>query len=108
MIYDYALKEDHDVFADGAPALFKVCPNITKEIYSYRKIITTMSVDPDTRGLIENEDLHQAIISKFKQKQNAKGLVVKFISLQRRSSRKMYDLSAGIFEAMSDGFTALN
>ncbi|KAG9661835.1 hypothetical protein KCU95_g19332, partial [Aureobasidium melanogenum] len=108
MIYDHALHEDHDFFANGVPALFKVCPNITREIYSYRKTITTVCISPDTTGSLENEDLHQVKITKFKQKQNAKGLIVKFIILKRRSSRRMHDLSAGIFETMSDGFTAIN
>ncbi|CAD0094536.1 unnamed protein product [Aureobasidium mustum] len=107
-VYDYALQDDHDFFADGVPALFKVCPEITQEIYSYRKTITTISINVDTPGDIEDEDLHRAMITKFKQKQNTKGLVVKFIILQRRSSQRMHDPYASIFETLSDGFTGVN
>lgn len=107
IVYDYALQDDHDFFADGVPALFKVCPHITSEIYSYRKTVTTVSISPDTSGLIENEDLYRAAIAKFKQKQNTKGLVVKFVVL--RPSRKVDDLSAaGILETINAGFTGIN
>lgn len=40
MIYDYALEDDHDILANGLPTLLKVCPQITREMYSYRDIVT--------------------------------------------------------------------
>lgn len=78
MIYDYALHEEHDYLTNGVPALFKVCPNITKEIYSYRKTVTTMSITASTPWLPENENQHWDKIARFKRKQQTKGLVVKF------------------------------
>lgn len=105
IIYEYALQDNHDFFTDGVPALFKVCPHITREIYSYRKIVTTVSISSNTPGLIEKEDLHRAIITKFNQKQNTKGLLVKFVIL--KPSRRMDRLTAVILEALDGGYAAL-
>ncbi|THY44327.1 hypothetical protein D6C99_06802 [Aureobasidium pullulans] len=44
MIYDHALEDDYDIFAKGVQAILKVCPEITREIYSYRRIYTTIIV----------------------------------------------------------------
>ncbi|KAG9737357.1 hypothetical protein KCU73_g10018, partial [Aureobasidium melanogenum] len=82
MVYDYALEQDHDFFADGVPALFKVCPHITKEIYSYRKTITTVCIDTKTPWPLENKDQQWYKITSFNQKQQTKGLVVRFIYLK--------------------------
>ena len=44
MIYDHALEDDYDIFTKGVQAILKVCPEITREIYSYRRIYTTIIV----------------------------------------------------------------
>ena len=44
MIYDHTLEDDYDIFAKGVQAILKVCPEITREIYSYRRIYTTIIV----------------------------------------------------------------
>ncbi|KAI5256791.1 hypothetical protein E4T42_01486 [Aureobasidium subglaciale] len=43
-IYDYALEEEHDYFVKGVPALLKISPSLTREIYYYRKIVTTLPI----------------------------------------------------------------
>lgn len=106
IIYDYTLQDNHDFFFDGVPALFKVCPHITKELYSYRKIITTVSINSSSPGSIENEDLYRATIIKFNQKINTKGLVVKFVIL--RPLRRMNGDPVGILKALDTGFAAVN
>ncbi|THY28169.1 hypothetical protein D6D01_03986 [Aureobasidium pullulans] len=44
MIYDHALEDDYDIFTKGVQAILKLCPEITREIYSYRRIYTTIIV----------------------------------------------------------------
>ena len=106
-VYDYALQDDHDFFADGVPALFKVCPEITREIYSYRKIITTTIINAHTPGPLETKDQNWDKITKFKQKKNTKGLVVKFRYLelceQRVLSSGLPDFIASIRSIMKNG-----
>ncbi|KAG9525686.1 hypothetical protein KCV07_g1051, partial [Aureobasidium melanogenum] len=111
MVYDYALEEDHDFFADGVPALFKVCPHITKEIYSYRKTITTVCIDTKTPWPLENKDQQWYKITSFNQKQQTKGLVVRFIYLrpceQQVWSPGLPGLIASMRETLRDGHTAM-
>lgn len=112
MIYDYALHEDHDYLTNGVPALFKVCPNITKEIYSYRKTITTMSITAAAPWPpLESEDQHFGKITRFKQKQQTKGLVVKFRYLKSREqqvpSSGLPSFIASIRETLEGGHTVL-
>ncbi|KAI4732288.1 hypothetical protein E4T50_17128 [Aureobasidium sp. EXF-12298] len=111
MIYDYALEEDHDFFADGVPALFKVCPNITKEIYSYRKTITTTNIDIKTPWPLENKDQQWCKITRFNQKQQIKGLVVRFRYLkpceQQVWSPGLPGLIGSMRETLRDGRTAM-
>lgn len=49
-VYDYALSDGHDVIHDGLPSLYKVHPEITTELYSYRDLVIAISVlhDPVT------------------------------------------------------------
>ncbi|KAI5197725.1 hypothetical protein E4T39_07142 [Aureobasidium subglaciale] len=85
MIYEYALEEDHDFFIDGVPALLKVCPQITREIYSYRKIVTTLCItDKHPRPLYKQPFPTEVLptrafgmITKFNQVENRRGLIVK-------------------------------
>lgn len=82
MIYDYALDDNHDIFADGLPALLKVCPQITREIYSYRDIVTTVIVTKETLAMTEEAgeallSRYINIITKFDQTKNTKKLVVR-------------------------------
>ncbi|KAH0371017.1 hypothetical protein KCU65_g2151, partial [Aureobasidium melanogenum] len=87
MVYDYALHEEHDYLTNGVPALFKVYPNITAELYSYRKTITTMNITTETPWPLEHEIQHFDKITRFKQKQYTKGLVVKFRCLKPRGQQ---------------------
>jgi hypothetical protein len=49
MIYDHALSNDHSTSNHGIlPALYKVCPTITTELYSYHKTTLTVPITYDT------------------------------------------------------------
>lgn len=47
-IYDFALSDGHDVISDGTPPLYKVHPEITRELYSYRNFIIKVSLTQDS------------------------------------------------------------
>ncbi|KAI5242220.1 hypothetical protein E4T43_04968 [Aureobasidium subglaciale] len=86
VIYEYALEEDHDIFVHGVPALLKVCPQITREIYSYRKIITTLCITNNHPRPIYQQPFPTEVLStrgfnmitKFNRTEDKKGLIVKF------------------------------
>lgn len=88
MIYDYALDDEHDIFADGLPALLKVCPEITREVYSYRNIVTTVIITNETPEPYEESakpmlSRYVDTIAKFNQKRCVKELVVRFKPMAR-------------------------
>lgn len=82
MIYDFALQDDHDIIANGVPALLKVCPQITREIYSYRDIVTTVVITNETPKTYEESGKsilarYFDAITKFAQIEDTKGLVIR-------------------------------
>jgi hypothetical protein len=88
MIYDHVLSEPHDILKFGLPPLYKVHPSITKELYSYRKTITTVfithrSVYPCHEDAEIPQPLLQtrllALVRRFEENiKMAKGIVVVF------------------------------
>ncbi|KAI4718355.1 hypothetical protein E4T48_05438 [Aureobasidium sp. EXF-10727] len=80
MIYDYALDPNHDIFTNGVPALLRVCPHLAREIYSYRKIVTTtyINVSDIHAWSEETEQKHYEMVARFERKENTKGMVVVF------------------------------
>ncbi|KAH0207828.1 hypothetical protein KCU99_g253, partial [Aureobasidium melanogenum] len=88
IIYDYALEDDHDIFTDGLPTLFSVCPHITGEIYSYRSIVTTVVITNETPEPYEESakpmlSRYVDAIAEFTQKSCIKELVVRFKPVAR-------------------------
>jgi len=63
-VYSYALSDGHDVIHDGLPSLYKVHPEITTELYSYRDLVIAISVlhdpvtDDEPPPLLERRLLH--------------------------------------------------
>ncbi|KAI5210339.1 hypothetical protein E4T38_01971 [Aureobasidium subglaciale] len=96
MIYEYALEEDHDIFVHGVPALLK----ITREVYSYRKIVTTLCIinnhpRPIYRQPFPTEILSTRgfnMITKFNQTEDKKSLIVKFKPLVLSCSKDVNGL----------------
>jgi hypothetical protein len=86
MIYDLALSNPHDILTDGLPPLYKVHPSITKELYTYRKTITTVNISRSSPypaySASEEPPLLQiklhALINRFNEKADVKGIVVVF------------------------------
>ncbi|KAI4856449.1 hypothetical protein E4T45_02084 [Aureobasidium sp. EXF-8846] len=84
MIYDYALSDSHDILTNGLPSLYKVHPSITRELYAYRKTITTVDISHSSPypgpSASEEPPLLQikllALVKKFDEKTNVKGIVV--------------------------------
>lgn len=82
MIYDYALEDDHDISAMGVPALFKVCPHITREIYYYRDIVTTIAITHEAPWPSEESGEARSFqmldaMMKFNQMENTNRLLIR-------------------------------
>ena len=80
-IYDYVLSDDHDIFAHGVPALLKVRLELTQEIYSYRRLTSTIPITDNNLFLTEPEFTHQPNealrkISRFENDTRKKALLV--------------------------------
>lgn len=54
-IYGYVLSDDHDIFAHGVPAFLKVRLELTQEIYSYRRLTSTIPITDNNFFLTEPE-----------------------------------------------------
>ncbi|CAD0088690.1 unnamed protein product [Aureobasidium vineae] len=91
IIYDHALSDDHNIITDGIPALLKVCLEITREIYSNRKIVSTIHITHETTwSNVTDSPKHRCldIMTRFNQKENAKGLLILFKPLTRGTTSR--------------------
>ncbi|KER00572.1 hypothetical protein AUEXF2481DRAFT_24884 [Aureobasidium subglaciale EXF-2481] len=122
-IYDYALEEEHDYFVKGVQALLKISPSLTREIYYYRKIVTTLPIlrtdYRQSRSLATNPEqtaygtgfwsprLDGILdkVKKFEEAKDRKGLVVRCGAVSRQSGRVYSTCRCGGFHSemgMSD------
>jgi hypothetical protein len=111
IIYDYALEDDHDIFTDGLPTLFSVCPHITREIYSYRSIVTTVVITNETPEPYEESaksmlSRYVDAIAEFTQKSCIKELVVRFKPMARPTTAAPdTDTIADLLQVMATRFS---
>lgn len=84
-IYDYALSDGHDIITDGMPALYKIHPAITRELYSYRDLIITIPITQELpfnlresppQPLLQSRILDLAATFKSKKEQKRRLVVV--------------------------------
>lgn len=85
-IYGYVLSDGHDIIHNGLPSLYKVHPEITREIYSYRDFVIAILVHHDPPTADEPPPLLQTrlhnLINKFNAKfQEKKSLIVLLVAV---------------------------
>jgi hypothetical protein len=121
MIYDYALSTPHDIPTNGLPPLYKVHPAITKELYTYRKTVTTVRINRSSpypaSSPSEEPPLLQtrllALVNGFNEKANVKGIVVVFRAIplpSRPIEQGIYgrDLIYAIMERIDAAFRGID
>lgn len=84
-IYDYVLSDGHDILTDGMPALYKVHPDMTRELYSYRDFMIRVPITQESpfspreslpQPLLQSRLLDLAATFKSKKEQKRRLVVV--------------------------------